>query len=244
MGSNRSRWTSPQPAVVPWPQDGEVNAAPVSGGLGKGVTGGEWNLPCIYSLPSSPTYLNPANLTTSTRCLSLFTFPFPSLSTFQISKPPAVLLFYSATITCARELTNRTISPDLCRRRWMCCTRISRAPSSTSSRRSISPRFTISAKDSCVHCFTTSSADIRPKLHTVTRSALFATGTCAGSSRSSTLGATTRATTSPSSRSLSCATALTPGKTTVLPTLASSPQTAFISVQKDTLLRALRFGTT
>ena len=115
--SNRSRWTSPQPAVVPWPQvrpqltlgsdilaknnrrrvifpqDGEVNAAPVSGGLGKGVTGGEWNLPCIYSLPWSPTYLNPANLTTSTHCLSLFTFQFPSLSTFQISKPPAVLLF-------------------------------------------------------------------------------------------------------------------------------------------------------
>ena len=115
--SNRSRWTSPQPAVVPWPQvrpqltlgsdilaknnrrrvifpqDGEVNAAPVSGGLGKGVTGGEWNLPCIYPLPWSPTYLNPANLTTSTHCLSLFTFQFPSLSTFQISKPPAVLLF-------------------------------------------------------------------------------------------------------------------------------------------------------
>merc|ERR1712107_360928 len=65
---------------------------PVSGGLGKGVTGGEWNLPCIYSLPWSPTYLNPANLTASTHCLSLFTFQFPSLSTFQISEPPAVLL--------------------------------------------------------------------------------------------------------------------------------------------------------
>merc|ERR1712012_1313418 len=74
--------------VVPWPQDGEVNAAPVSGGLGKGVTGGEWNLPCIYPLPWSPTYLNPANLTTSTHCLSLFTYQFskfPNLQPFFFS---------------------------------------------------------------------------------------------------------------------------------------------------------------
>merc|ERR1712192_243229 len=86
-------------AVVPWPQDGEVDAAVVSGCLCTGAARGEHLLHSApsstspsFSIPSTPN-LAPAALPFSKQHLSLFSFLFPSPPTFQFSNPSAVLLF-------------------------------------------------------------------------------------------------------------------------------------------------------
>ena len=78
-------------------QDGEVDAALVSGCLGTGAARGEH---LQHSAPSStspsssiPTTPNLTPAALSKLYSSLFPILFPSLPTFQISKPSAVLLF-------------------------------------------------------------------------------------------------------------------------------------------------------
>merc|ERR1712126_312986 len=78
-------------AVVPWPQDGEVNAAPVSGGLGKGVTG----VSGIF--PASTLYLGPqltSTLLTSQPQLIVYPYsPFNFLP-YQLSNFPNLQPFF------------------------------------------------------------------------------------------------------------------------------------------------------